>query len=81
MEYGKYLVMISHLEGASNGRRPNQVVPPHSSGSTPMFRPTVTKRDMPRNSKERPPKFNVRDMPETHDRLQISCQILTAPMQ
>ena len=40
MEYGKYLVMISHLESASNGRRPNQVVPPHSSGSTPMFRPT-----------------------------------------
>merc|ERR1712121_105654 len=45
MEYGKYLVMISHLEGASNGCQPNQVVPPHSSGSTPMFCPTVTKRD------------------------------------
>ena len=51
MEYGKYLVMISHLEGASNGHRPNQVVSPRPSGSTPMFCPTVIKRDMPRKNK------------------------------
>merc|ERR1712240_957210 len=37
---GICLVMISHLESSSNVRRPNQVAPPHSSGSTPMFYPT-----------------------------------------
>ena len=43
--------MISHLEGASNGRRPNQVASLHSSRSTPMLVPTVIKRDMPRKNK------------------------------
>ena len=52
MEFRKYLVMISHLEGASNGRQPNQVASPRSSRSTPMLVPTVIKRDMPRKKQD-----------------------------
>ena len=52
MEFRKYLVMISHLEGASNGRRPNQFASPRPSRSNPMFCPTVIKRDMPRKKQD-----------------------------
>ena len=47
----------------------------------PCSAPQWPKEICPEKTRRRLPKFNVRDMPETHDRLQISCQILTAPLQ
>ena len=75
MEFRKYLVMISHLEGTSNGRRPNQVASPRSSRSTPMLVPTVIKRDMPRKNKMYTPKIQrsryAQNLQQVSSQLQI----------